>query len=92
MKLLSATVGTVFICLSLSTISVAEPAHLCYIVTSSGRLMDLTDSLCNKEKKNQPQIQLTPSQSNIKQEELLEAYKRQAYKRQQLQKKAQSGR
>lgn len=78
------TVVIVFISFNLPTAIVAEPNYLCYFVTSSGKTVDLTASLCSKEKKNHPQNYIYSFENSKKEQELSEAYKRQAYNRQQF--------
>lgn len=81
------TVVTVFISFNLPTAIVAEPNYLCYFVTSSGKTVDLTASLCSKGKKNPSQNSIYSDENSKKERNLREAYKRQAYNRQQFWKK-----
>lgn len=81
------TVVSVFISFNLPTAIIAEPNYLCYFVTSSGKTVDLTASLCSKGKKNHSPIHINSGENSKKEQELSEAYKRQAYHRQQFWKK-----
>lgn len=82
MKIFQFTIAvTVFISFSLPKIIIAEPNYLCYFVSSSGKIVDLTASLCSKEKNNRLPSHLSPTTITQKQQRLIEFYKRQAYKR-----------
>ncbi len=74
LKISSAIITFLVVALCFTRVSAKELNYLCFMQTSSGKIVDLSNTLCQSEKRNRKKSVNVNSGSNH--QTLMEAYKR----------------